>query len=365
MTDTNIREYETTVSVRDFGAVGDGVQDDTPAFQAALDAVKDKEGAVTVPAGTYLCGQLQLYAGCALIGSSAWNAEEPSGSRILFRGAPEDRCQLNAGDCYGAVIHGLCLEGRHLGKDVIGIRWHNEQSRVEDTMHLESCRISDYTGDAISIDGMWCDSVRHCLVTGNDGWGIWLNGADVFITDNTFSYNGKGGMCGQSCNAMTMVGNFFEYNRGPGMLYKSGHVVHFMGNTYVGNGGPGLVVTERGLLNNCNAVLGNVFLNNGTGDPAIEGHDSHAHFHDVLNYTFLGNVFLSGEKNPAYAISHEYTWAYICTNNVMNGAMTEAAFRDLGGHNGFDCFEHNPGVPAASSNGGWKRWDDGERSEHR
>ncbi len=38
-----------TVSVRDYGAVGDGATDDLPAFQAALDA----HGAVFVPAGTF------------------------------------------------------------------------------------------------------------------------------------------------------------------------------------------------------------------------------------------------------------------------------------------------------------------------
>ena len=38
-----------TVSVKDFGAVGDGVADDSAAFQAAL----DQHGAIHVPAGTY------------------------------------------------------------------------------------------------------------------------------------------------------------------------------------------------------------------------------------------------------------------------------------------------------------------------
>jgi hypothetical protein len=44
----------TQVSVVDFGARGDKVTDDTAAFQAALDAVKDQGGTVSVPVGNYL-----------------------------------------------------------------------------------------------------------------------------------------------------------------------------------------------------------------------------------------------------------------------------------------------------------------------
>lgn len=347
--------YQTTVNVRTFGAVGDGIHDDTHAFQEALDAIRECEGAVYVPAGTYLCGQINMYQGCAIFGQSAWNVETPAGARLLFRGAPQDTCLIDAGDCYGAVIHGLCLEGRHLGNDIIGIRWHNKRSRVEDTMHLESCRISDFSGDGLSIESMWCDSIRHCLFTRNDGWGVWLNGADIFITDDTFSYNGKGGLMGQSFNAATMTGNRFEYNDGPGMEYRSGHVVHFMGNSYIGNRGPGLVVTHRGQVGNCNALIGNLFCDNATDIAELGKDNCHVHFNSQLNCTFLSNTFLGGTQNPAYAITHEYTWAHVCTNNTMDGAMTQSAFLDMGGHNGYDCYENNLGAPAAAQDG-WKHW---------
>jgi hypothetical protein len=42
------------LDVRSFGAVGDGVRDDTVAFQAAINALPSTGGTVTVPAGTYL-----------------------------------------------------------------------------------------------------------------------------------------------------------------------------------------------------------------------------------------------------------------------------------------------------------------------
>lgn len=49
------------VSVKDFGAKGDGVSLDTKAVQAAIDCVaKQGGGVVIVPAGTYVCGSIWL-----------------------------------------------------------------------------------------------------------------------------------------------------------------------------------------------------------------------------------------------------------------------------------------------------------------
>ncbi len=53
------------IEVRDFGAVGDGVADDTAAIQAALDA---KPGSVFFPPGTYRCN-LTLQTGTNMVGS--------------------------------------------------------------------------------------------------------------------------------------------------------------------------------------------------------------------------------------------------------------------------------------------------------
>ena len=55
VTTTVQNKLRETVSVKDFGAVGDGVTDDTVAIQATIDYVStyDTSSVVTLPAGTY------------------------------------------------------------------------------------------------------------------------------------------------------------------------------------------------------------------------------------------------------------------------------------------------------------------------
>ena len=61
-----------SVSVKDFGAVGDGVTDDTAAIQAALNAVAIAGGAVLFPAGSYnITSPLKTFSNVALVGADA------------------------------------------------------------------------------------------------------------------------------------------------------------------------------------------------------------------------------------------------------------------------------------------------------
>lgn len=66
--------YTGSISVRDFGAVGDSVTDDTAAIQAATNAASTLGKQVYFPAGKYLYTGISLTAGqsCAFVGESTW-----------------------------------------------------------------------------------------------------------------------------------------------------------------------------------------------------------------------------------------------------------------------------------------------------
>ena len=86
-----------TVNVFDFGAVGDGVTDDTAAIQAAIDALPSTGGVVFFNPGTYLI-------------SSTLTAS----TGVLLNG--QNRTDLSAASCPGVAFtlaaHSICLSYR-------------------------------------------------------------------------------------------------------------------------------------------------------------------------------------------------------------------------------------------------------------
>ena len=78
------------VSVKDFGAKGDGVSLDTKAVQAAIDCVaKQGGGVVSVPAGTYVCGSIWLKS----------NIELHLDSGAIIKGSPDIKDYCSADCC--------------------------------------------------------------------------------------------------------------------------------------------------------------------------------------------------------------------------------------------------------------------------
>lgn len=78
----------TDVSVKDFGAVGDGVTNDSTAIQAAIDAVQTNGGSVYFPSATYICSALEVDGGVRLYGDGNATLKRPNedatGNKIIW-----------------------------------------------------------------------------------------------------------------------------------------------------------------------------------------------------------------------------------------------------------------------------------------
>lgn len=139
-----------------YGAVGDGITDDTAAFVAAIAAVAVAGGVVFVPPGVYLvdCDALTLPGGVTLMGTGVNPAGGYAGSSVLaptkgsiIRARGAGTRVVKVGDFYtdvldsdsfqaihtGAALANIIVDGANLATnavEVIGARWRISDSQI-------------------------------------------------------------------------------------------------------------------------------------------------------------------------------------------------------------------------------------------
>src|SRR6266508_5750596 len=182
-------------NVKDFGAKGDGVTDDTAAIQAALNALKDTTNnpwsTLYFPAGTYRITQ-QLttaraahndYLGAQLIG------EDPSTTKILWGGAAGGT--MLRWDAWYDKISRLTFDGNSKASwGVVRAGSFSTYSELSDN------QFQDFTGGAINLGNAEAGGIADELITRNrfyrSGTAIaaWNNNTlDINIWHNYFEDN--------------------------------------------------------------------------------------------------------------------------------------------------------------------------------
>lgn len=184
---SKLREF---VSVRDFGAVGDGVADDTAAIQAAIDSLVPLGGVVRMPEGRYkTTSPILLKTGVSLIGDGYWNdypqlwrkgvtsifAEHTGAAMLSLKGA------------IGCTVSNLSLEGSQAARPRTGILLGRATTASAGFHTFRKVTVCGwYTTAAIytiaSEDNYWED-----IITWNFGgdapYGLVTSTQDIFAVD--------------------------------------------------------------------------------------------------------------------------------------------------------------------------------------
>ncbi|KAB8313987.1 hypothetical protein SD81_040215 [Tolypothrix campylonemoides VB511288] len=272
----------TVLDVRRFGAKGDGIADDTAAFQRAIDALPEAGGTVRVPDGDYRIDPLR-----SVRLRSRMHLQLAPGARLhAIPNAAERAYVLNAHGVRDVEISGGRILGerhRHLGTR--GEWGHGLMVRGCTGVTVRDLRIDDCWGDGISIGGIDAPKgraatpsrdvvVQRVRCIGNRRQGLTIGRSQrVRVSDCEFADTGgtppaagidvepdAGHVASdvriERCHVHGNAGpgiQFYkrvrgavvadctiENNRGPGLLLLEATDIMLVGNRVRGHRGPGL-----------------------------------------------------------------------------------------------------------------------------
>jgi parallel beta-helix repeat protein len=220
-----------TINVKDYGAQGDGIYNDTAALNSGFLAACSKSEDVYIPAGTYLVTSLDNLHNCGI----TFHGDGPSNTILkLMKPARTSMLTFDGGleKNLALVIQDLALDGGHLGGAGIAIERYQAVTINRVSSHYFGT--PGYSlGHKSDFDGLYIRNVENVRVSdsefaGNERYGVELQAVHSSTVQNsTLSFNGSmGGVSEQ---------NFEGPLDGP-------LVAQWLDNTLVANGSGGIDV---------------------------------------------------------------------------------------------------------------------------
>jgi parallel beta-helix repeat protein len=273
-----------SVSARDFGALGNGVKDDTAAIQAAINSLPADGGTVRIPAGHYMINALKPI-------------KMRSHTRLLIDSMATLEAIPNSASRYWIIKVWDVNDVRIVGGNLVGDRvkhlgtsgeWgYGINIQGSKNVMVKGVKLSNFWGD-----GMWIGStgwgssavrsdyvtVNGVVSTNNRRQGLSIGPAQhVYIVNSTFQdTNGTLPQAGIDiepqdqgpANTIRLENNTFANNRGNGIeMHANISDVTIVGNKMTGNRGFGVLgITAPGIT-----VTGNTMTQNGLAGVGASG----------------------------------------------------------------------------------------------
>ena len=236
------------ISVKSYGAKGDGVTDDTNAIQAAHDAANNGDIIFFPrPSVSYVCNKVNITKRLTIIGA---------GEDVVITRSSAVNIFYITGTNVNVTFQNITIDGATYKKG--GIQCVNVNKLTLDHVTVKRCGIPGYAaGNNGSVDGVYCNNVQvvvanECTFSNNERDG--LMGVPIkklFVTNCILTGNGRYGVVSDK-NDLN--------NNGPELAV-------YTGNYLDGNGAGGLHVESYSTLGLVRFVMmGNTVIDCGNDD---------------------------------------------------------------------------------------------------
>lgn len=317
------------INVKEFGAVGDGLMDDTAAIQAAIDEANRRGRAVYIPAGVYKIFEPLNLNGCTLYGEPG-NIYAGGGTTI--KAATNDFVAIRQGStAQGDTMFGISditVTGAAVGFEIV----YALNSKFE-RLYAVDCGTGFKIGDPAAVGCMFCEF--NNLYTRNCDYGISLDSRE-YCNDNRFN-NGfiDGNIRAFRANVTGgygAVGNVFnnvEFRSASGRGVELSSVVNTVFNScYFECGGNAVRLINFCSVNLANCTFASFKKENANADT----NTIFAQGGGILNIDG-GVVFLTGEYDGmtffGYTVAAIHDNIKIARNITKNGTASGFNFFDI------------------------------------
>jgi parallel beta-helix repeat protein len=254
---TNARNLVTreadVVNVKDFGAVGDGITDDTAAFQSFLNA-----GGGSIPAGIYSVSDLTIPSNTKIWSFKNATIRARVGTTRIFSGN-------NASD---VSIEGLTIDGNAIAQD--GIYFQGASSN--------RILITNNVIQGVTINAIWIQQAKYTTVTQN----------------TILQPGGHGIVHTIAAERFVISNNLIEDPGYAGIIFSQGNFGSITGN-YIKNGGTfGDNITGYHQFNSDITITGNV----------CDGSQNHGIHVGGSRITVTGNIVLNSLQSGIFISSN-------------------------------------------------------------
>ena len=383
-------KLEEWISVKDFGAIGDGTTNDTSAVQAALTAVQTTGGTLYFPTGTYLIDSLGVTSsnvtlrGAGMFKSILLNSQTTGLSFVYIQASNVEVCDLQID---GAFANQSANTGTAL---ILAL---NPTTGKAQNISVHDCLVKAAGFDAIGAFNIIRSKIQNNIVYGyfDSGIDIVDGCTDVLVDGNSIINTGKYGIYVETNDNVTYNNNnniVINGNTITQLAAPSGtgigigignHVdnIQISNNAvsleYAGTFGIKSILTGESIVISGNVIRGN------TGGPASTTgiYVENISTYSAKNATIIGNsVYLCAVGIEVYKISNvtvvgnvlNSTASLNCVTDGVNIVVTvsQNVFTGTVSFSGytatsFGYLNNNIGTYSLTNNTGWTLYIAGAR----